>query len=100
MVSSFYTYEIIKEDGSSDETFETLQRVSEPPLTTHPETGQKVRRVFRPPNIGGDWGEVASKNRVSDENLDRLGFTKFQKVGKGQYERRAGKGGPKQISLD
>ncbi len=95
-----YTYQVVKPDGAEGETFQILQSMSDPPLTRHPETGEPVKRVFRPTNIGGDWGESASKKRLSDENLERHGFTKYQKVGKGQYERRTGSMGPKDISLD
>ena len=95
-----YTYETLGKGGHAGETFEVLQRMTDPPLEKHPETGQPVRRVFRPVNISGEWSEAASKRRVSDENLARHGFTKFQRAGKGQYERRTGSFGPKQISLD
>lgn len=95
-----YVYEVINDDGSAGETFEAIQRMSEPPFEKHPETGKPVRRVFSPPNISGEWSDAASKHRISDENLERHGFTKFQRVGKGQYERRAGSMGPKQIALD
>jgi len=95
-----YTYEVIGEDGNAVETFEVLQNVSDPPLEKHPETGQSVRRIFMPPNISGQHSESATKSRLSDKNLDRLGFTKYQRVGKGYYERRAGSKGPKQITPD
>jgi len=29
---------------------------------------------------------------LSDKNLDRIGFTKYQRVGDGKYEKRAGSG--------
>ena len=95
-----YIYEIVRDDGKPGERFEVLQGISEPPLDKHPEAGQPVHRVFSAPNIGGDWSEQASKKRLSDENLERHGFTKYQRAGKGQYERRTGSMGPKQISLD
>jgi putative FmdB family regulatory protein len=41
-------YEYRRPDGS---TFEVLQKFSDDPLTTDPETGQPVERVFRPPAI-------------------------------------------------
>ena len=46
-----YTYEIINDDGSIGETFEVMRKMSDPPLERHPETGQKVRRVFQPIHI-------------------------------------------------
>jgi len=94
-----YTYEVLNKDGTTDEPFEVLQKMSDPPLREHPETGQPVRRVFRAPNIGGEWGEVASRRRLSDENLSKHGFTKYSRVGKGQFERRTGSFGPPQIDV-
>lgn len=44
------TYEYKREDGT---TFEIIQKMSEPALTTCPTTGQKVRRV-----ISGGGGVV------------------------------------------
>lgn len=94
-----YTYQIIKEDGTEGETFEVVRGMNDPPLTRHPETGEKVVRVFQAPNIAGQWGERATKNALSDSNLDRLGFTKYQRSGKGQFERRAGSKGPGTIDV-
>ena len=41
-------YEYRRQDGT---TFEVMQKFSDDPLTTDPETGQPVERVFRPPAI-------------------------------------------------
>lgn len=82
------------------ETFEISQRITDPPLTVHPETGQPVRRVIQPSFIGGSWSDGAMhKNTRDDKKLDRLGFTKYVKAGDGYYEKRAGKG-PNIISAD
>ncbi|MFV0446491.1 MAG: FmdB family zinc ribbon protein [Planctomycetaceae bacterium] len=95
-----YVYEIVNENGEGGETFELLQRISDPPLTEHPETGVAVRRVIQPPFIGGSWSEGAMhKSTNDDKKLDRLGFTKYVKAGDGIYEKRAGKG-PQVISKD
>lgn len=93
-----YTYEIVNDDGSIGETFEVLRKMSDPPLERHPETGQKVRRVFQPVHIAGDSSGHHDKTRLSDSNLERLGFTAYRKNGKGHYERTAGKEGPSQLS--
>ena len=79
-----YVYAVVNDDGSDGEAFEVLQDMSEPPLTHHPETGRPVRRVFGTPSAG--------RAGASDGQLDRLGFTKYVKSGKGTYEKRAGKG--------
>ena len=94
-----YVYQVINDDGTEGEIFEVLQKMSDPPLETHPETGKPVRRIIQPPNIAGRWSESGTKQMLSDKNLDRLGFTKYQKSGDGTYEKRAGKG-PRTISPD
>lgn len=92
-----YVYQVITDDGSEGETFELMQKMSDPPLTTHPRTHEKVQRVIQAPNIAGTWTDAATKSKLSDKNLDRLGFTKYQKAGDGTYEKRAGSG-PNTIS--
>jgi len=87
-----YVYQVINDDGSDGETFEVFQKMTDSPLTEHPETGQPVRRVLQAPNIAGKWSESGTKKMLSDGNLDRLGFTKYEKSGHGQYEKRAGSG--------
>jgi hypothetical protein len=94
-----YVYQVISNDSAEGETFEVFQKMSDPPLTTHPRTGQPVRRVIQAPHIAGDWSDSATKQKLSDKNLDRLGFTKYQRAGDGKFEKRAGKG-PNVISAD
>lgn len=94
-----YTYQIVHEDGSEGETFQVVRRMSDPPLTHHPETGERVVRVYEAPHIAGKWSENAGKAAMSDKNLERLGFTKYQRSAKGQYERTAGSAGPPKLDV-
>ncbi|MCU0877750.1 MAG: FmdB family transcriptional regulator [Pirellulaceae bacterium] len=95
-----YAYEAVTGDDSPGEQFEIFQKMSDPPLTVHPETGQPIRRVFTAPAVGGKWSDSAmAKSVADDKKLDRLGFTKYVKSGDGTYEKRAGKG-PDVISRD
>ena len=94
-----YVYAIVNEDGSDGEHFEVIQKMSEPAPTTHPETGQPVRRVPTLPNLPLNHSDAAEKTKLSDKNLDRMGFTKYEKSGDGFYEKKAGKG-PDVISRD
>ncbi len=87
-----YVYQVITDDGSEGEVFEFVQRMADSPLKTHPETGQPVRRVPQAPVIPGNWSDHATNQKLSDKNLDRLGFTKYQRAGDGFYEKRAGSG--------
>ena len=92
-----YTYQVIQDDGTEGEVFEYAHSMSEPALCEHPETGEKVVRVFHAPHIAGTGNERIQKQNTSDKNLDRLGFTKYVKNGKGHYEKHVGKG-PDQLS--
>lgn len=94
-----YVYQVINDDGSEGETFEIFQKMSDAPLTKHPESGKPVRRVITAPHVAGSWSDSSMKSKLSDKNLDRLGFTKYQRAGDGKFEKRAGKG-PDTISAD
>ncbi len=89
-----YVYQVIEDDGSAGEVFEVVQKMSEPALDTHPETGKPVRRLIQAPNIAGKWSESGTRQMLSDKNLDRIGFTKYERAGDGKYEKRAGPGPP------
>ena len=83
-----YVYQIIEADGSEGEVFEVLQRISDPPLTVHPENGKPVvKRLSTPSAVT----RLASSN-LSNSNLSKLGFTKYEKAGGGYYEKKAGDG--------
>ncbi|MBB47351.1 MAG: FmdB family transcriptional regulator [Phycisphaerae bacterium] len=94
-----YVYAVILEDGSNGEHFEVVQPMSDDALTKHPETGEPVRRVPVAPNLPLSHSDAAEKTKLSNKNLDRMGFTKYEKAGDGFYEKKAGKG-PDVISRD
>ena len=94
-----YVYQVINADGSEGEVFEAVQKMAEPPLTVHPVSGLPVRRLIQPPMLPGKWTDRAAKSTLSDKNLDRMGFTKYQRAGDGTFEKKAGKG-PNVISPD
>jgi hypothetical protein len=94
-----YVYQVITDDESEGEIFEVVQKMSDDPLTRHPETGLPVRRIPAAPTIPGNWSDHATKQKLSDKNLDRLGFTKYERAGGGNYEKKAGQG-PNVISAD
>lgn len=94
-----FTYQVIHDDGTEGETFEVFQRSDEPPLTRHPETGERVVRIYRPAHIAGWANERMAKQMLSDKNLAEKGFTKYVRTGKGCYERTAGAEGPPVINL-
>ena len=94
-----YVYQVINEDGSEGEIFEVVQKMSDPPLKKHPETGRPVRRIPAAPTIPGHHSDHATKQMLTDKNLDRLGFTKYERAGGGFFEKKAGSG-PDLISAD
>ena len=75
-VGALYVYEVVLPDGSGGEQFEVLQRMSEDPLTKHPETGEPVRRVFGEPNAPRAWTDahplVAALRAPIDAETARL----------------------------
>lgn len=96
-----YVYELLNAKGEpTGETFEHVQSMKENALTKQPETGKPCRRAIVAPNIAGNWSPLKAKSALSNKNLERLGFTKYEKKGKGYMERVAGKEGPKSVSLD
>jgi len=87
-----YLYQEILPDGSDGETFEVVQTMSEPALKQHPKTGNAVRKVFVAPNLSSKYTEGATKSKLSNENVEKHGFTKYErdKV-TGRYHKTAGK---------
>lgn len=96
-----YVYEVLDAKGQpTGEVFEVVHSMKEPALTKHPKTGKPCRRAVVAPNIAGKWSDIKGKAALSNKNLERMGFTKYERKGKGYMERVAGKEGPKSISAD
>ncbi|RPG14790.1 MAG: zinc ribbon domain-containing protein [Phycisphaera sp. TMED9] len=94
-----YEYAVIKPDGTLGPPFEVVQSMSESHLTKHPETGEPVKRLISAPGLALKHSNASDKSKLSDSNLDRLGFTKYQKSGDNTWDKTAGKG-PDSISRD
>jgi predicted nucleic acid-binding Zn ribbon protein len=95
-----YSYQIINDDGSEGEIFEVMRKMSDSALKEHPDTGQKVKRIFTAPHIAGLTNSLHDTSRLSDKNLEKNGFTTYRKNGKGHYDRTTGSAGPEHISAD
>lgn len=96
-----YVYEVLDKQGKpTGDTFEIVQSMKDETLTKHPETGAPVRRAIVVPNIAGKWSDMKGKSALSNKNLERMGFTKYERKGKGYMERVAGKEGPSSINAD
>ncbi len=89
-----YVYCEVREDGSDGDRFEVVQRMSDPPLTEHPETGRPVRRVFQPPNLGLKHTPGQEKRLTDPAYQASKGFTRYEKDGAGRYVKTAGREGP------
>lgn len=96
-----YVYEILDKSGNpTGETFETFQSMKDDALTKQPGTKKPCRRAVVAPAIAGNWSDMKSKSKLSNSNLERLGFTKYERKGNGYMERVAGKQGPKTLHAD
>jgi len=96
-----YVYEILDQKGKpTGETFEIFQFMSADALAKHPLTGKPVRRAIVAPAIAQKWSDLKSKSALSNKNLERMGFTKYERKGKGYMERTAGNFGPQTLGGD
>jgi hypothetical protein len=61
--------------------------MDQPPYTHQPEAGVPIRRLISAPNLSGSYSDRAIKSELSDnKRLERLGFTKYERTGKGVME--------------
>ena len=74
--------------------FERLQKLADATLTECPDCGAPIRRVICAPQVVAGQGHVLRESHVA-----KHGFTQYRRVGKGKYEKTAGKG-PDTISGD
>ncbi len=61
-------------------SFDFVQSIHDPRLTSCPDCGAPVRRVITAPAIG------RSKSKL-DDRAKSAGFTKLKRLGKGEYEK-------------
>ncbi|MGQ0626603.1 MAG: FmdB family zinc ribbon protein [Phycisphaerales bacterium] len=96
-----YVYAVVDKKGEpTGEYFEIVQSMKDDALTKHPSTGRPVKRVPQAPNIAGKWSPIKAKGTLSNKNLERLGFTKYERKGNGYMEKTAGKHGPRTLNAD
>ena len=76
------------------EGFTVLQRLTDEPLTECNHCGAPVRRLISAPNVVGNTSADLKPSKI-----EQAGFTQYRKIGKGVYEKSAGKG-PGIISAD
>lgn len=83
-----YTYRSIK-DGCPHcrEGFDILQKLSDAELSVCPRCGTAIRKQLSAPALAVGGGHLLNEKRIGDK-----GFTQYRKIGKGVYEKTAGKG--------
>lgn len=74
-----YLYQVILADDIEGPQFEFAQSIKDPPLTIHPVTGHKVKRIISPPNIIAKHTPGKERKILDNNYLKSKGFTKFQK---------------------
>lgn len=72
--------------------FAVLQKLREAPLANCPQCGKPVERIISAPQLATGHAHV-----LKEDHIAKHGFTQYRRVGKGKYEKTAGKG-PKTIS--
>ncbi len=72
--------------GFCEAGFDLLQKLSDPPLNSCPHCKQSIRRVISAPNLG------RADTSLERGNLEKHGFTRYEKAEKGVYEKTAGVG--------
>ena len=87
-----YVYRVVLPDGSDGDMFEIDQPATDAALTTHPWTGEPVRRVFLPPNLGIKYPEGEIRRKTKDKRfLESKGFTRYERDKlTGRYHKTAG----------
>lgn len=89
-----YTYENKFDDQSCTYClggFDVMQKISDKQLTHCTYCGHPVKKIIRSFHL---QGKITGSNQttLSEKNIEKNGFTQYRKVGKGQYEKTAGKG--------
>jgi hypothetical protein len=86
-----YLYQVIA-DGDDGEILEIVHGANES-VAVHPQTGQALKRIYTPPTISHRYTPGNTKSLLQNENLARMGFTKYERDKlTGQYHKTAGQG--------
>ena len=67
--------------------FEVMQKMGDEQLTECPTCEKPCHRIFSTFAVGGK-----GKSLLSDKNVEEKGFTRYERKGKGYYEKTAGQG--------
>ncbi len=92
----FYEYICSQDPGCEHcrDRFTVLQRINDAPVDCCPKCATPVRRVISSPYV-----VAGQAHKLTESSIEKSGFTQYKKIGKGVYEKTAGKG-PGVISAD
>lgn len=76
-----------------EEIIEIEQEITAPPLTKHPLTKEPISRVITSPSLTLRHSNANDKSILSEENLQKNGFSLYHKdESDGSFEKKTGRG--------
>ena len=89
-----YQYQVIN-GKETPEIIEIEESSDSKPITSPPLTGEPIKRIISAPGLALKHSSQIEKKSLSRENLEKHGFTRYEKDhSEKAYNRTAGKGGP------
>ena len=87
-----YQY-VVLNDKKPQEVIEIEQDVDDPPLARHPITKERIRKVPSAPSLSLNHSSSKEKKILSEENLNKNGFSVYHKdQTDGTYQKASGSG--------
>jgi len=87
-----YQY-VVLNDKQPQEVIEIEQGLDAPPLTQHPSTKERIRKVLTSPSLSLNHSSSNEKKILSEENLGKNGFSVYHKdQTDGTYHKASGSG--------
>ena len=87
-----YQY-VVLNGKQPEEIIEVEQKASDTPLSEHPVTKEPVKRVPASPSLSLNHSTTSEKSSLSEENLDKHGFSLYHKdQSDGSYRKQSGAG--------
>ena len=87
-----YQY-VVLSGKQPQEVIEIEQSTDDAPLVQHPVTGEPIRKVLTSPSLSLKHSDANEKKSLSEENLNKHGFSVYSKdQTDGSYQKKSGKG--------
>ena len=91
-----YQY-VVLNGKQPEEIIEVEQKAYDAPLYEHPVTKEPIKRVPASPSLSLNHSTTSEKNSLSEENLDKHGFSLYHKDNSDGSYRKQGGAGPASI---